>query len=197
MDRKLASENPRKMPETSVLRRYDRQTMFVASGLLICTILAAVVVAVQEAEKDAADHATEENLISDAAAVNSNPTALSHVRTGNTESTSSAMSSGQTISIDRTETGISPGKSSSPLTESPVASQTPVSALTSETYQPETQADTNPMSPVQRQDTARVIRSSIRSLGHRLHGRLRSPNSKMWLIALWHKIFARNQRPRS
>jgi hypothetical protein len=192
MDRNLASENPRKMPETSVLRRYDRQTMFVALGLLICTILAAVVVAVEIPEKNAAD----ENLISDDATVNSNSTTLSGVRSVNEVSASSAMGSGQTISIDRTDTGISPGENSSPLTRSPVPSQTPVSAPTSETYQPEAQADTTPMSPVQGQDTARVISPSIRSLGHRLHGRLRSPNSKMWLIALWHKIFARNQRPR-
>ena len=70
MEWNLGSENPKKIPEHSVgvgrlvsgkdliayrndvLRRYDRQTMWVASGLMVlCTILAAVVVAVQEPEK--------------------------------------------------------------------------------------------------------------------------------------------------
>jgi hypothetical protein len=218
MESNLGRENPKKIPEHSVgvgrfcafppvsgkdliayrndvLRRYDRQTMWVASGLLICMILGAVVVAVQEPEKNAADHAMEENLISDDAVVNSNPTALSDVRTVNAESTSSAMNSGQR-SIDRTDTVISPGQNSSPLTESQESSQTPVSALTSETYQSETQADTSPMSPVQRQDTARVIRPSIRNLRHRLHGRLRL-DVKSRLIALWHESLARSQQPRS
>jgi hypothetical protein len=218
MESNLESENPRKIPETSVgvgrfcasppvsgkdliayrsdvLRRYDRQTMWVASGLLICTILAAVAVAVQEPEKNAADHAMEENLISDDAAVNSNPTALSDIRTVKAESTSSAMTSGQTISNDRTDTVISPGQNSSPLTESSAPSQTAVSAPTSETYQSETQADTSPTSQVQRQDTARVIRPSIRNLRHRLHGRLRL-DVKSRLIALWHESLAQSQHPR-
>ena len=91
--------------------------------------------------KKAADHAMEENLISGDAAVNSNPTALSGVRSVNEKSASSEMSPGQTIGIDRTDTVISHGQNSSPATESPVPGQSPVSAPTSETYQPETQAD--------------------------------------------------------
>ncbi len=219
MESNLGRENPKKIPEHSVgvgrfcasppvsgkdliayrndvLRRYDRQTMWVASGLVICTILGAVVVAVQEPEKNAADHAMEENLISDDAAVNSNPTALSDVRTVNAESTSSAMNSGQTISIDRTDTVIYPGQNSSPLTESPAPSQTAVSAPTSETYQPETQASASPMSSVQRQDTARVIRPRIRNLRHALHGRLRLVDVKTRLIALWRESLARSRHPR-
>jgi hypothetical protein len=179
MGSNLGSENPRKIPEHSVgvgpfcasppasgkgligyrndvLRKYDRQTMWVALGLLICTILVAVVVAVQERGENAADHAMEENSINDDAAVNSNPTTLSGVRTVNEESASSEMSSGQTISIDRTDTVISLGQNSSPLKQSPAPSQTAVCARTFETYQPETQADASLMFSVQRQDTARV-----------------------------------------
>jgi len=215
MEWNLGSENPKKILEHSVgvgrlvsgenliayrndvLRRYDRQTMWVAWGLMVCTILAAVVVAVQEPEKNAADHAMKENLTSGDAAVNSNPTAFPDVRSVNAESANSEMSLGQTISVKRTDIVISPGKSSSPLTQSPVPSQTPVSALTSETYQPETQADTSPMSPVQRKDTARVIRPSIRNLRHRQHGRLRLVDVKTRLIALWHESLRRSQQPRS
>jgi hypothetical protein len=177
-----------------VLRKYDRQTMWVASGLLICTILAAVVLVIQEAKKNAADYATAEDLISDDAAVNSNPTTLSDVRSVNAESTSTKTTSGQTISIDRTDTVISPGQNSSPLTQSPVPDQTPVSAPTSETYQPETQADASLMFPVQRKDTAQVIHPSIRNLRHRQHGRL--VDVKTRLIALWHESLARRQQPR-
>jgi hypothetical protein len=218
MERNLKSENPKKISEISVgvgrfcasppvsgkdliayrndvLRRYDRQTMWVASGLLICTILAAVVVAVQAPEKNAANRAMEENLISDDAVVTSNPTTLSDVRTVNAESTSSEMSSGQTISVERADIVISPGQSASPLTESPESSQTLVSAPTSETYQPETQADTSPMPPVQREDIARVIRPGIRNLRHMQHGRLRL-NVKSRLIVLWHESLARSQHPR-
>jgi hypothetical protein len=218
MEWNLESENPKKIPEISVgvgrfcapppvsgkdliayrndvLRRYDRQTMWVALGLLICTILAAVVVAVQAPEKNAADHAMEENLISDDAAVTSNPTTLSDVRTVNAESTSSEISSGQTISVERTDIVISPGQSASPQTQSPESSQTPVSAPTSETYQPETQADASPMPPVQREDTTRVIRPGIRNLRHMQHGRLRL-DVKSRLIALWHESLARSQHPR-
>jgi hypothetical protein len=214
MEWNLGSENPKKIPEHSVgvgrvvsgkdliayrndaLRRYDRQTMWVASGLLICTILAAVVVALRVPEKNAAGHAMEENLVSDDAAVNSNPTTLSGVRSVNEKSASSEMSPGQTISIDRTDTVISPGQNSPPPTESPVPGQTPASAPTSETYQPETQADTGPMSPVQRKDTARVIRPNIRNLRHRRHGHLRL-DVKSRLVALWHESLWRSQQPRS
>jgi hypothetical protein len=215
MEWSLGSENPKKIPEQSVgagrfcasapvsgkdliayknevLRKYDRQTMRVTSGLLICTILAAVVVALQVPGKNAADHAIKENLVSDDAAVNSSPTTLSGVRTGNTESTNSEITSGQTISIDRTDTLISRGQNSSPLTVSPESSQTPVSALTSETYQPETQASASPM---QRQDIVRVIRQNIRNLRHRLHGRVKL-DVKSRLIALWHESLRRSQHPR-
>ncbi|MBV8273632.1 MAG: hypothetical protein JO170_00010 [Verrucomicrobia bacterium] len=218
MEWNLGSENPKKIPEHSegvgrfcvpppvtgkdltpyrngVLRKYDRQTTWVASGLMICTILAAVVVAVQIPEKNAADHATDENLISDDATVNSNSTTLSGVRSVNEESARTGMSSGQTISIDRTGTVISLGQNSSPLTQSPVPSQTPVSAPTSETYQPETQADASLMSSVHGQDTARVIRPTTRNLRDRLHGRLRL-DVKSRLIALWHESLARGQHPR-
>jgi hypothetical protein len=103
----------------------------------------------------------------------------------NVESTSSEMSSGQTISVERTDIVISPGQSASPLTESP----------TSETYQPETQADASPMPPVQQEDTARVIRPGIRNLRHMQHGRLRL-GVKSRLIVLWHESLARSQHPR-
>jgi hypothetical protein len=68
---------------------------------------------------NAADYATAQSLTMDVEAVNSISTALPDVRSVNTESANSEMSSGQTISIDRTDTVISPGQNSPPLTESP------------------------------------------------------------------------------
>jgi len=213
MESNLGSENPRKIPEHSVgrfcaspsvsgkdliayrnevFRRYDRQTMRVASGLLVCTILAAVVVALQESKKNAAYHAPAENLISDDAAVNSNPTALSDVRSVNAESANSEMSSGQTISIDCTETVISPGKNSSPQMKPAEPIQTPVPTLTSEVNE----LNASPVSSVDRPDIARVIRPKICKSWYRASARLRFVDVKARLIALWHESLAQNKSDR-
>ena len=178
-----------------VLRRFDSQARWFAAGLVSLASIAALAVAVSERSDNAVNHVTEEKFSGDEGLLNSNPSALSDVRTVNKESASSEMSSGQTISTHRTDTVIFPGQNSSPQTESPVPSQTPVSVLNPETYQPEMQADSGPMSPVQPKDTARAIRLSVRNLRHRQHGRLRL-DVKARLIALWHESLARNQATR-
>ena len=213
MESNPGSENPRKIPQHSlgrlcaspsvsgkdliayrndVLRRYDRQTMLVASGLLICTILGAVVVAVQEPEKKAAYHAPAENSISDNGAVNSNPTALSDVRSMNAESANSEMGSGQTISIDRTETVISPGKNSSPQMNPAEPIQTPAPSLISEVSEPNARW----VSSVDRPDIARVNRPKICKSWYRASARLRFVDVKARLVALWHESLAQNKSDR-
>lgn len=168
-------------------RGFDSETTWLAAGLLGFAILV-LALAGQDGHEGVADHLKEQKLARDDASLG----ALSNIVKLDALSASTETTSGQMINVGRTDRAISPWQSSSPPTESPKSSQTPVSALTSETYQRETQADTSPMSPVQRQDTARVIRPNIRNLRHRLHGGLRS-DAKSRLIALWHESLARSQ----
>jgi hypothetical protein len=111
-----------------VLKRFDFEARWLAVGLVSLASIAAVAVAVDEGSDNAFNHVTEEKFSGDDGLLNANPTALSDVRSVNKESANSEMSLGQTISIDRTDTVISPGQNSSPPTESPAPGQTPVSA---------------------------------------------------------------------
>jgi hypothetical protein len=170
-------------------RGFDSETTWLAAGLLGFAILV-LTLAGQDGHESVADHLKEQKLARDDASLQANPGALSNIIKLDALSASTETTSGQMINVERTDTVISPGQSSSPPTESPESSQTPVSAL------PETQADNSPMSPVQRQDTVRVIRPNVRNLRHRLHGGLRL-DAKSRLIALWHESVARSQWSRS
>jgi hypothetical protein len=135
----ISYEYDGKRPVTSgntneVLRRFDSEARWFAAGLVSLASIAAVAVAVVKGSDNAVNHVTEEKLSGDEVMLNSNTTALSDVRSVNKESASSEMSPGQTISIDGTDTVISPEQNSFPLAESPVPGQTPLSAPTSETY---------------------------------------------------------------
>jgi hypothetical protein len=144
-------------------RGFDSETTWLAAGLLGFAILV-LTLAGQDGHESVADHLKEQKLARDDASLQANPGTLSNKLEALSASTETT--SGQMINVERTDMVISPGQSSSPPTESP-------------------------MSPVQRQDTVRVIRPNIRNLRHRLHGGLRL-DAKSRLIALWHESLARS-----
>jgi hypothetical protein len=173
------------------VRGFDSETTWLVAGLISFAILV-LTLAGQDGHKSLTDNFLDQKLARDAASLQANPGTLSNFKKLDGLSASTETTSGRMISIARTEAVISPMQNSSLPTEPSGSNRTHVSALTSEAYEPETQAD----SPVQRQDTVRVIHPKIRNLRHRLHGTL-TLDAKSRLIALWHESLARSHWSRN
>jgi hypothetical protein len=176
-------------------RGFDSETTWLAAGLISFAILV-LTLASQDGHKSLADNLMDQKLARDDASLQANPGTLSNFIKLDGLSASTETTSGRMISIARTDTVISPMQSSSLPKEPSESNRTQVSALASEANEPETQPDTSPLSPVQRQDTVRVIRTNILNLRHRLHGSL-TLDAKSRLIALWHESLARSHWSRN
>ena len=176
--------------------RSDCEMKWLVGGLLGFAIFV-VTLADQDGHENDANHLTKQKLTKDDALLHADPRTLSNVITLNAESASIKMISGQTASVDYTDTVFSARKNSFPQTESSESSRTPGSAQTSETHQYDTEANASPKSSFNRQDIGPTVRPNIHNLRHRLPDRLKLIDVKTQLIALWHQSLARSQRPRS
>jgi len=179
----------------NVMRKFNRGTAYLATGLLASFIFAALLLALQERQK-IADQSTEQWPTSGELSWNAN---LGRVSTGgglNAESSIDQSSSGQATSAAQALPAISSRKSASPHTDIPEATQSPVSVQPPgiNLYDAPDSASSSPSQ--QPYDFARVIRSKIHNLRHRSSVRLRSLGVKMRLIALWHQRLERSQRSR-
>lgn len=186
------------LPATNdVIRRFDRDTEWLAKGILGAMVSAALVLAalIQEGHPKPVDQAKEERQTSSDAMVNANPGTLSKAMGLNAESSTGEITSGQATSVDHGFT--SPHETPSQRMETASSTQTPVLALTPETNQPNLQANASPWSSAHRHDSARAIRPEIHNIRFRSSVRLRFVHVKMRPIALWHQSSARSQRPRS
>jgi hypothetical protein len=152
-----------------VIKRFNRSTTWVATGLLAPVIFAAVMVALQERHAKADDLTKEERQTTGDPLVNTNPAAISDI-VGSNEKSTSEITSAQATSVDR--------------------------GLTSEIKHPDTQANATSWSPAQQPDSARVIRSKSPKVRYRTFVRHRICDVKMRLIALWHQSLAQSEKSR-
>jgi hypothetical protein len=154
----------------NVMRRFNRNTMWVATGLLGTVIFAALVLAVQEHDPVPAEVAEKAMQTSGEVLPNAYPVALSEV-VGLSGKNTGEISSAQARSVD--------------------------DGFTPEINHDDLQTNPSSWSPAQRHDSARVIRPKIPDVRHRSSRRLRFVDVKMRLLALWHQSLARAEKSRN
>jgi hypothetical protein len=154
----------------NVMRRFNRNTMVVATGLFGTVIFAAMVLAVQEHHILPAEVAEKTIQTSGEVLPNANPVQLPEV-VGLTGKSTDKMSSGQATSSDD---GFTPEINHSSL-----------------------KANLSSGSPARRHDSARVIRPAIANERHRSSTRLRFADVRIWFRALWHHGLTRAEKSRN
>ena len=162
------------MTLTSALKaiaRLNRNTTWVATGLLGSVIFAAVMVAVRDPHPETDDVSDVPQQFESDHLANANPAANFSVA-GSTEKSAGEITSGQAMSVDF--------------------------RFTSQTNheRPGLQAIVSSCSPSPRPDFVRDARPKIPNLRHRSSMRSRSVTFKLRLIALWHRSLVRNESSR-
>jgi hypothetical protein len=154
----------------NVMRRFNRNTTVVATGLLGTVIFAAVVLAVQEHHPLPAEVAEKAMQTSSEVLPNANPVGLSEVA-GLSGKSTDKISSEQATSFD--------------------------DGFTPEINHAAVQANVSSWSPAPRRDSSRVIRPTIANVRHRSSTRFRFVGVKMWFLTLWHHGLQRAEKSRS
>jgi hypothetical protein len=156
------------LPGTSdVIRRFNRDTKWLATEVLAAMAFAALVFGVLVQER----HPKTDNLTEEARqttrdiALNANPAAISDV-VGSNEKSTGEITSGQATSVE---------------------------GLTPEIKHPDTQANATSWSPAHWRDSGRAIGLKVPRERFRSSGRLRFVDVKMRLIALWHQSLQREK----
>ena len=162
-------EHPALPGAHDVIRRLNRDTTWVATGLLGAVIFAALVLALLECHPKADDLAKEASQTSGSLSLNANPTTPSNV-VGSIEKSTDEIASGQATSVDR--------------------------GLTPEMSHHNGQANATSWSPAHGPDSAQVIRSKIPTVRCRTFVRHRIVDVKMRLIALWHQSLMPSEKSR-
>ena len=150
-----------------VIKRFNRNTTWVATGLLGSVLFAALMVAFQERHAKADYLTREARQTTGDLSLNANPAAISDVA-GSNEKGTGEITSGQATSVDR--------------------------GLTPEINHPGVQADTSSWSKARQPDSAGV--SKIPNVRHRTFLRHRIVDVKMRLIALWHQSLMPSEKSR-
>lgn len=169
--------------KSEMIERFNRETVWLATGVLGTVVFAALVLAVQE-RLPRKFNSTEERVQAGGDLLQDSTSAalFKDVRLSGISSTGK-MTSAQASSVDHALTEISPKENRSSQIE-PTAS-TPTSVLA---FTPEKNRNAH------RQDSARVIRSKIRNVRDRM---LRSLDVKRRLLLLWHQSLARSEKSRN
>ena len=155
-----AHEDPALPGTYEVIRRLNRDTTWVATGLLGAVIFAALVLALLEYQPKADDLTKEASQTTDSVSLNANPSALGNGAGSNGQSTNE-ITSRQATSVDH--------------------------EFTPETKQSDVRANATSWAPANRSDSARVIRPKIPDVKYRSSVRPRYVDVKTRLIALWHQ----------
>ena len=152
-----AHEHPALPGTYEVIRRLNRDTTLVATGLLGAVIFAALVLALLEYHPKADDLTMEASQTTGSGLLNANPSALGNVAGSNGQSTTE-ITSQQAMSVDH--------------------------EFIPEIKHPDVQANATSRSAANRPDSARVIRPKIPDVKYRSTVRPRYVDVKTRLIAL-------------
>ena len=188
------------LPGTSdVLRRFDRDTWRVATGVLGGVIISALVLAVlvQEPHPEADDLTKVPRQAEGDLLLNANSATLFTVKGLNEMSSTGEMTSGEASSVDHAFTEISPHANPSSQMAAAASPPTPVFALTPEINRHDVQANAGSWTPAHRQNSGRAIGLKFPRARSWSSVRPSFVDLKMRLIAFWHQILTRNKRPRS
>ena len=148
------------LPDTNdVIRRFNRDTRWLATGVLGAVVFAGLMLAllVQERYPHAVDHTGEAVQAGGNLLLNTNVATLAEnvVLTG--KSSTGEIAPGQASSVDQAFTNISPKENPSSQMEAAASTPTPVLAFTPEINRHDVQATADFWTPAHRQDAGRAI----------------------------------------
>ena len=183
----LKDHYTRKCPVTGdVIKGYNRDTAWLAAGVLGILIFAALMIAVRERQLKATQ--AERDLL-----LNANPATVAGV-VANTSNADGNMTPGPGNSVDHAFAETPPQEIPSSQTE-PAAS-TPVLALLPENRN-DAQANPDAGPLADQQDSARAIGPKARNVRNRSSVVSRYVGAKRRLIELWHQSLAKSEKARS
>jgi hypothetical protein len=186
------------LPGTSdMIRRFNRDTWRLATGVLGAVVFAALVLAIQERHPKADDLTEEPRQTEGDLSLNPNPATRFTAVGVNGKSSTGKMISGQATSVDHAFTEISPKENPSSQMEAAASTPTPVLAFTPEINRHDVQANAGSWTPAHRQDSGRVIGLKVPGARSRSSVRPRFVDVQTRLIALWHQSLARSEKSRS
>ena len=169
-----------------MISRFNRDTLWLATGVLGTVIFAAVMVAVQECQRKATE--AERDLL-----LNANPATVAGV-VANTSNADGKMTPGPGSSVDHAFTETPPQEI--PSSQMEPAASTPVLALIPENRN-DAQANPDAGPLADRQDSARAIGPKARNVRNRSSVASRTVDVKRRLIELWHQSLAKSEESRS
>ncbi len=179
-----------------MIRRFNRDTGWLATGVLGTVAFAALLLAVQERHPKAND-LTERRQAEGDPLLNPNPATRFAVVSLNGKSSTGKIIAGKASSVDYAITQISPKENPSSQVEAAAPTPTPIFAFTSEINQHDMQANAGSWTPAHRHESGRVIELKLHRASSRSSVRPRSVDVKMRLIALWHQSLARREKSHS
>jgi hypothetical protein len=178
------------LPDTNeVIRRFNRDTGWIATGVLGAVVFAALVLAVlvQDRHPKAVDLTEEAVQARGDLLLNANFATRFTVVGLNGKRSTGKMTSGQASNVGHAFTEISPKEIPSSQMEAAASTPTHITSP----------ANASSWSPVHWQDFARLSRPKVPNVGYRSSVRSRFVDVKMRLIALWHRSLVRSERSRS
>jgi hypothetical protein len=177
---------------SDILRRFDRDTVWLATGVLGTVVVAALVLAVQECHPRKINPTEGKVQAESDLSLNANPATVGSVVV---KSSDGKTSPGQGSSFDHaTET--SPQDTPSSQIEAARPTPSPFLAFTPEIYRNDAEANPGSGTLAHRQDSARVTGPKIHNLRNRSSVPFRYVDVKRLLIELWHQSLARAARSR-
>ena len=185
-----AQENSVFLPDTNdVIRKFDRETRCVATGILGAVVFAGLMLAfmVQERYPNAVDSPEEAVQAGGNLLLNTNVSTLAKNVVLTRKSSTGEIAPRQASTVDQAPPGISSQENPSSQKEAATSTPTPVVALTPEINHRDVQTNASYWIPVHSLPRGRS-RSSLRP---------RFVDVKMRLIALWHQSLMRSERTRS
>ena len=148
------------------ISKFNRDTVWLTTGVLGTVVFAALVLALLECHPKADDLTKETSQTTGSGLLNANRSALGNVAGSNRQSTTE-IASQQAMSVDH--------------------------EFTPEIKHPDMQANATSRSAANRPDSARVIRPKIPDVKYRSSVRPRYVDVKTRLIALWHQSLEREK----
>ena len=188
------------LPDTKdVIRRFNRDTGWLATLVVGAVVSAALVMAVLVPDRHpkAADLTEESVQAGGDLLPNANSATLFKDAGLKAKKSTGEIPSGQASSVDHAFTEISPKDNPSSQAEAAASTPTPILGFTPETNHINAQANASSWSPAHWRDSARVIQQKIRNVRYRSSVMLRFVDVKMRLIALWHQSLAGSKRSRN
>jgi hypothetical protein len=177
-----------------VLRRFTRDTEWVAVGLLGAVFFVALAFAalVPERYPKTADPTKEASQAKPGSSLNADALALFRVVDLNAKRSTSEVTSGAATHVDQRITENSSKTNLAGMEAGAASTPSPALVSSPEIGRTIARANASNWSP----DSARVIRARILQERYRSTGRLRAVDVKMRLIALWHQSLLRSEKAR-